>query len=122
MNNIHLVNYRTAKCEPLKSITRLPKKEAFEVAKSLHEANHRDTTDGFKRFADFDTYYPHRIKTESMTAVNKPDEFPLFLKDELLALLKFHDNDINKLLDFVFQKANMRAIEAQIWNDKYFQI
>jgi hypothetical protein len=180
--NLFLVNYRTIKCERLKSITRLSEKEAFEAAAKLYEENHRDTTDGFQRFADFDTYYPHRIKTEkwlydqfiaaggkpqtrhplyffvhewdaverawdgkvekvvekialddidpydvsfvmgdSMKAVNQPDDFPLFMKDELLALINSHDNDINKLLDFAYQQADMRAIEAHIWNDKYFK-
>ena len=65
MNDLTLVNYRTAKCEPLKSITRLPKREAFALAKKIYEENHRDTMDGIKRFGDeFEFYYHQRIKAE----------------------------------------------------------
>jgi len=62
MDELFLVNYRTPKCEPLKSITQLSEKEAIEVAKKLHQEN---PYDGFQRFGDdFTKYYHHRIRTE----------------------------------------------------------
>ena len=62
MNNIYLVNHRPKNCEPLMSITRLPEKEAFELAKKLYEEN---PCDAYKRFSSaFEFYYPERMAAE----------------------------------------------------------
>jgi hypothetical protein len=39
-NDIYLVNYRHINCEPLKSITQLPEKEAYELAEKLYKESH----------------------------------------------------------------------------------
>ena len=179
MDEIYLVNYRTIKCEPLKSITRLPEKEAVEVAKKLYDDN---PYDGFQRFGeDFDKYYHYRIRAEkwlhqefvkiggrpqtkhplyffvhewdiaekawegkvekvvakiplneidicdisftfgdSMAMLDRDDGRPPFLKDELQKHLLGYGNDVNKFLDAVYEQIGQRAIEAHIWNDKYF--
>ena len=53
-----LVNYCHPDCVPLKNIMRLPKEEAFKMAKELAAA-HPETT-AFYRFSDFDNYYKLR--------------------------------------------------------------
>lgn len=45
----------------MKSITQLPKEEAYKMAKAL-SSNNEGTA--FGRFSDFENYYPKRIKTE----------------------------------------------------------
>ena len=61
-NNIYLVNHRPKNCEPLMSITRLPKKEAFKLAKKLYEEN---PCAAYRRFSsDFEFYYPERMNAE----------------------------------------------------------
>ena len=61
-DDIYLVNYRHSKCEPLKSITQLPKNEAFALAQKIYEDSH---CRAHRRFGpDFVWYYPHRLKTE----------------------------------------------------------
>lgn len=62
INSIYLVNYRPQNSEALKSITRLPKKEAFALAKKLYEEN---PLPGYERFGSgFDSYYTLRMKAE----------------------------------------------------------
>jgi hypothetical protein len=179
MNELYLVNYRTCKCEPLRSITRLSEEEALEVAKKLYEEN---PYDGFQRFGEgFEEYFHNRIRTEkwlyeefiavggkpqtehtlyffvhewdivekawegkaekavtrialseidicdvsftfgdSMFIVDRPDRRPLFLKDKLQEHLLSFENDIDKILDRVNQQIGHRVIEAQVWNDGYF--
>jgi len=58
---------------------------------------------------------------DSMVMMDKPNRRKPFLKDELLEHLFQNGNDIEKLLDSVNQQIGLRAIEAQIWNDKYFK-
>lgn len=53
-----LVNYCHPDCTPLLNIMRLPKEQAFALAKKLADT-HPQTT-AFYRFADFDNYYALR--------------------------------------------------------------
>lgn len=57
-DELKLVHYCHPDCEPLKNIMRLPKEEAFAMARQMAEA-HPETT-AFYRFADFDNYYALR--------------------------------------------------------------
>ena len=57
-----LVNYCYPDCTPLMNIMRLPKEDAFELARELAK-KHPNTT-AFYRFADFDNYYEHRRKQD----------------------------------------------------------
>ena len=63
MNDLYLVNYRLSTIEPLKSIMRLSKEEAFELSDKLYKEN---PYDGYEqRFGpNFEKYYNHRLKTE----------------------------------------------------------
>ena len=61
MQDIYLVNYCSPGCPPLYSITRLSKQKAFALAKELATENKGAS---FGRFADFENYYPRRIRTE----------------------------------------------------------
>lgn len=53
-----LVNYCHPDCTPMMNIMRLPKEQAFALARKLADA-HPETT-AFYRFADFDNYYALR--------------------------------------------------------------
>lgn len=64
METLWLTCYCHADCQPLKNIMRLPEKEAFALAKQLAQA-HPGTT-AFYRFADFENYYPRRMKTDRL--------------------------------------------------------
>lgn len=55
---IVLVNYCHPDCIPLMNIMRLPKEQAFQLARSMAE-KHPETT-AFYRFADFENYYELR--------------------------------------------------------------
>ena len=57
-DELELVNYCHPDCEPLKNIMRLPKAEAFAMARQMAEA-HPETT-AFYRFSDFVNYYALR--------------------------------------------------------------
>lgn len=57
-DELTLVNYCHPDCVPMMNIMRLPKAEAFELARKLAEA-HPNTT-AFYRFADFDNCYALR--------------------------------------------------------------
>lgn len=62
-HELTLVNYCHPDCEPMQNIVRLPKAEAFALAKRMAEA-HPDTT-SFGRFADFDNYYALRMTQDA---------------------------------------------------------
>ena len=64
VNELHIVNYCHRNCTPLLNIMRLPKDEAFSLAHKMAEQN-KDTT-AFYRFADFENYYPERLKTDKL--------------------------------------------------------
>ncbi|MBR2925816.1 MAG: hypothetical protein IKC28_12420 [Clostridia bacterium] len=64
MNSLWLEHYCHPDCEPLKNIMRLPRAQAFALAKQLSDA-HPETT-AFYRFADFSNYYPRRLKTDAL--------------------------------------------------------
>ncbi|MCH5286399.1 MAG: hypothetical protein J1E43_03185 [Christensenellaceae bacterium] len=64
INDLLLVNYCHRSCTPLRNIMRLPKEQAFALARELAEQN-RDTT-AFYRFADFEHYYPERLRTDAL--------------------------------------------------------
>lgn len=59
-----IVNYCHSSCMPLKNIMRLPKEEAFSLAYEM-AAKNKNTT-AFYRFADFENYYPRRLKTDQL--------------------------------------------------------
>jgi len=64
MNSVYLVNHRPQNCEPFKSITQLPLKEALEVANKLFERN-KNSGWMVERFGqDFEAYYKYRIEIE----------------------------------------------------------
>jgi len=54
---------------------------------------------------------------DSCGEVDRPERKEPFMKDELMQYIALHDNDIKKLLKTV----RHGMIEAQIWNDKYFE-
>lgn len=58
-----LVNYCHPDCAPLRNILRLPKDEAFSLARSLAAA-HPDAT-AFYRFADFENDYALRTRQDA---------------------------------------------------------
>lgn len=62
--DLRLVNYCHKNCAPLRNIMRLPREQAFALARELAEAN-RNTT-AFYRFADFEHYYPERLQTDAL--------------------------------------------------------
>jgi hypothetical protein len=61
LKDLYIVNYCSEGCTPLKSITRMPEHEAYAMASEL-AASFQGTA--FGRFADFENYYPRRIKAE----------------------------------------------------------
>lgn len=82
MSELFIVNYCHPDCEPLKSVTRLPEKDAYAAAQELSD-RHKGTA--FVRFADFCNYYPRRIATEQwlhkhfLALGGKPEtEHPLY--------------------------------------------
>ena len=64
IDDLYIENYCHANCVPLRNIMRLPKEEAFALAQEMAEKN-TDTT-AFYRFADFENYYPRRMKADSI--------------------------------------------------------
>ena len=62
IDDLQIVNYCHLNCKPLQNIMRLPKREAFALAREL-AAQNKDTT-AFYRFADFENYYPERLKVD----------------------------------------------------------
>lgn len=63
-NDLQIVNYCHPSCKPLQNIVRLPKEKAFELAYAMAEQNKNTTA--FYRFADFENYYPERLKTDKL--------------------------------------------------------
>lgn len=63
-DDLYIVNYCHPSCVPLKNIMRLPKEEAFALAYEMAQQN-KDIT-AFYRFADFENYYPERLKTDEL--------------------------------------------------------
>lgn len=64
VDDLQIVNYCHRSCTPLLNIMRLPKKEAFALAREM-AAQNKETT-AFYRFADFENYYPERLKTDRL--------------------------------------------------------
>ena len=64
---LQIVNYCHRSCSPLKNIMRLPRDEAFAMAQRLAAQNENKTA--FYRFADFENYYPERLKTDGCCIV-----------------------------------------------------
>ncbi|HWT27741.1 MAG TPA: hypothetical protein VN131_07360 [Mobilitalea sp.] len=61
MDNLYLTNYCETGGLPFRSITRLPEKKAYDMARMLSEK----TTSRKNRYGDyFDTYYHKRLRTE----------------------------------------------------------
>ena len=58
-----LINYCHPNCEPMKNVMRLPRAEAFALAKKM-AAENPDTT-AFYRFADFENYYALRERQDA---------------------------------------------------------
>lgn len=58
-----LVNYCHPDCTPLRNIVRLPREEAFSLAKKFADA-HPETT-AFYRFGDFRNYYALRMAQDA---------------------------------------------------------
>ncbi len=63
-DDLQIVNYCHPNCKPLQNIMRLPKNEAFALAYAMAEQNKNTTA--FYRFADFEHYYPERLKTDKL--------------------------------------------------------
>lgn len=63
-DDLYIVNYCHPNCKPLKNIFRLPIEEAFLLAYEMAQNNQNTTA--FYRFADFENYYPLRIKQDKL--------------------------------------------------------
>lgn len=63
-NGLYIVNYCHPNCRPFQNIMRLPKEQAFKKAKELAENN--PEAQAFYRFADFENYYPRRLKADDI--------------------------------------------------------
>ena len=64
VEDLQIVNYCHPNCKPLQNIMRLPKDEAFALAYKMAKKNKNTTA--FYRFADFENYYPERLKTDEL--------------------------------------------------------
>lgn len=63
IDEIYIVNYCHPNCIPLRNIVGLSKEEAFLLASEMATKN--PNTTAFWRFADFENYYPLRIKKDA---------------------------------------------------------
>jgi hypothetical protein len=63
MQELILVNYCHPDCVPMMNIMRLPEEEAY--AKPYEMAALHPETTAFYRFADFENYYPLRMKQDA---------------------------------------------------------
>lgn len=63
--DLYICNYCDRRCTPLRSITRLPVKDAYSLAEVLSQ-NAGNSSTSFSRFTekDFDGYYKKRKRTE----------------------------------------------------------
>lgn len=64
LENLNIVNYCHSSCVPLKNIMRLSEKRAYDLAYEM--ANNNENSKAFGRFADFQKYYPERMKTDKL--------------------------------------------------------
>lgn len=64
LDDLYIVNYCHPNSTPLKNIMRLPKEQAFALAR--HMANSNKDTTAYGRFADFENYYPLRLQTDNL--------------------------------------------------------
>ena len=64
VDDLQIVNYCHHSCKPLQNIMRLPKDKAFALARQMAMRNKNTTA--FYRFADFENYYPERLKTDEL--------------------------------------------------------
>ena len=64
VDDLQIVNYCHPNCKPLQNIMRLPKEKAFALARQMAMRNKNTTA--FYRFADFENYYPERLKTDEL--------------------------------------------------------
>jgi len=64
IEELFIVNYCHPSCRPLENIMRLPREEAFALAREMALKN-KDTT-AFYRFADFENYYPRRLAADKL--------------------------------------------------------
>lgn len=64
VDDLQIVNYCHPNCKPLQNIMRLTKEKAFALAYAMAEQNRNATA--FYRFADFENYYPERLKTDAL--------------------------------------------------------
>ncbi|MDR0325393.1 MAG: hypothetical protein LBI19_04765 [Oscillospiraceae bacterium] len=64
IDELCLVHYCHPSCVPFMNICRLPKEEAFSTAYKMAAENPETTA--FYRFADFENYYPRRMKTDEV--------------------------------------------------------
>lgn len=64
IDDLYIVNYCHPNCIPLQNIMRLQKEEAFALAYQMAARNKKTTS--FYRFADFENYYPQRLKTDKL--------------------------------------------------------
>lgn len=62
--DLKIIHYCHPDCRPLENIMRLPKDEAFALAKKLADS-HPDTT-AFYRFSDFENYYRLRKASDAL--------------------------------------------------------
>lgn len=63
-NDLYIVHYCHPNCVPFQNIMRLPKESAFKKAKEF--AKNNPETQAFYRFADFENYYPRRLKADDI--------------------------------------------------------
>ena len=64
INELYIVHYCHPNCKPFQNIMRLPKEQAFKKAKEF--AKNNPETKAFYRFADFENYYPRRLKADDI--------------------------------------------------------
>lgn len=61
---LHIIHYDHPNCTPLQNIVRLPETEAFSLAHQMAAKNLETTA--FYRFADFENYYPLRVRADQI--------------------------------------------------------
>ena len=64
LDTLILVHYDHPNCTPMCNIVRLPEKEAFALARQL--AGQNKGVAAFHRFADFQNYYPLRMRADQL--------------------------------------------------------
>ncbi len=93
-DGLYLVNYYHANCTPLKSITQLPKKEAFALAEKLYEESpcraHRRFGPGFEHYYSLrleaeEWLYHHFVSMGGKPEVEHPYYFTLQQSETLMS-------------------------------------